>query len=98
MLIFSVSFQFYRVQPRRVQCIKLVRDGAERTFVLCWADPSGLITKYGMFLLPNVVTVLIPQASRKPDEAMQSSCISTARDQRKSSDRIKTNEIGSQAK
>lgn len=38
MLIFSVSFQFYRVQPRRVHLPLARKDGGEHTFALCWGD------------------------------------------------------------
>ena len=38
MLIFSVSFQFYRVQPRRVQLTMAEEDGSEHTFALFWGD------------------------------------------------------------
>ena len=38
MLIFSVSFQFYRVQPRRVHYTKKKKRSPEDNFVLSWGD------------------------------------------------------------
>ena len=38
MLIFSVSFQFYRVQPRRVHYTMVAKGTHERTFALSWGD------------------------------------------------------------
>jgi hypothetical protein len=38
MLIFSVSFQFYRVQPRRVHYTMGGKDSREHTFALSWGD------------------------------------------------------------
>ena len=47
MLIFSVSFQFYRVQPRRVHYTKGGQDSREHIFALSWGDLNAELLYMG---------------------------------------------------